>query len=78
MKTTLTPSRGASPVSSIRDITVYPRGVAKLLDGPNVHKASGLNGLNVKVLKECSNETSLMLAFVFNKSLTRSDVPDDW
>ena len=32
------PSKGASLFSSIRDIAV---GVAKLLDGLNVHKASG-------------------------------------
>ena len=35
------PSKGASPFSSMGDITVDPKGVAKLLDGLNVHKASG-------------------------------------
>ena len=50
MKTTQTPSKGASPFSSMGDITVYPKAIAKLLDRLNVHKASGLNGLNAKVL----------------------------
>ena len=51
-------SEGASPFSSMRDITLDPKGVAKLLDGLNVHKASGPDGLNARVLKECSNEIS--------------------
>ena len=44
------PSKWASPFSSMVDITVDPKGVAKLLDGLNVHKASGLDGLNARVL----------------------------
>ena len=49
------PSKGASPFSPMGDITVDPTGVAKLLDGLNVHKAPGPDGLNARVLKECSN-----------------------
>ena len=60
------------------DIIVYPKGFAKLLDRLNVHKASGLDGLNAKVPKECSHEISLMLALVFKESLGQGDVPDDW
>ena len=48
------PSKGDSPFSSMGDITVDPKGVAKLLDGLNVHKAPGPDGLNARVLKECS------------------------
>ena len=44
-------SKWASPFSSIGDITVDPKGVTKLLDGLNVHKTPGLDGLNAKVLK---------------------------
>ena len=53
----------------MEDITVDPKGVAKLLDGLNTHKAPGLDGLNARVLKECSNEISPILALIFNKSL---------
>ena len=60
------------------DITVDPKGVAKLLDGLNVHKAPGPDGLNARVLKECSNEISPILALIFNESLARGDVPDEW
>ena len=56
------------------DITVDP----KLLDGLNVHKAPGPDGLNARVLKECSNEISPILALIFNETLARGDVPDEW
>ena len=59
-------------------ITVDPKEVAKLLDGLNVHKASGPDGLNARVLKECSNEISPILALIYNESLAWGDVPDEW
>ena len=46
------PSKGAGPFSSMGDIKVDPKGVAKLLDGLNIHKAPGPDGLNARVLKE--------------------------
>ena len=72
------PSKGASPFSSMGDITVDPKGVAKLLDGLNVHKASGPDGLNARVLKECSNEISPKMALIYSESLARGDVHDEW
>ena len=56
------PSKGACPFSSMRDITVDLKGVAKLLDGVNVHKASGPDGPNVRVL--------------LNKRVLQSDLPN--
>ena len=49
-----------------------------LLNGLNVHKALGPDGLNTRVLQECSNEISPILALIFNESLARGDVPDEW
>ena len=72
------PLKGACPFFSTEGITVDPKGVAKLLDGLNVHKASGPDGLNARVLKECSNEISPVLALIFNVSLAGGDVPNDW
>ena len=60
------------------EITVDPKGVAKLLDGLNAQKASGSDGLNAIVLKECSNGISSILTVIFNESLGRDDVPVDW
>ena len=39
---------------------------------------TGPDGLNARVLKECSNEISPILALIFNESLARGDVPDEW
>ena len=59
-------------------LTVDWKGVAKLLGRLNVHKASGPDGLNARVLKECSNEISPILALIYDESLAWSDVPDTW
>ena len=72
------PSKGASPFSFMGEITVDPKGVAKLLDGLNVHKAPGPDGLNARVLKECSTQISPILALIYNESLAQGNVPDDW
>ena len=60
------------------DITVYTKGVTKLLDGLNVHKAPGPDGLNARVPKEHNNEIYPLLALVLNDSLARGNVPDEW
>ena len=60
------------------EITVDPKGVMKLLNNLNMHKASGPDGLSARVLKECSSEISPMLAFIYNESLAQGTVPDDW
>ena len=73
------PSKGASPFSSMGEINVDPKGVAKLLDGLNVHKAPDPDGLNARVLKECSTQISPFLALIYNhESLAQGNVPDDW
>ena len=70
-------SKGASSFSFKGAITVDPKGVTKLLDGLNAHKARP-DGLNTRVLKECSNEISPILALIYNESLARGDGPDMW
>ena len=66
--------RGSGSIYRKKD----PKGVAKLLDGPNVHKASGPDGLNAKVLKECSNEISPILAPIYKEYLAWGNVPNEW
>ena len=66
-KATLTrPRKGLVHSPPMGDITVDSKGVARLLDGLNVHKASVLDGLNARVLKECSDEISPILALIFS------------
>ena len=52
--------------------------VPRVHHGLNEHKAPGPDGLNARVLKECSNEISRILALIFNESLARGHVPDEW
>ena len=72
------PLKGASPFSSMEEITVDPVGVPKLLTKLNIHKASGPDGLSARVLKECSSEIAPVLAYIFNESLAQGAVSDDW
>ena len=60
------------------EITVDPKGVIKLLNNLNIHKAPGPDGLSARVLKECSSEIAPVLTYIFNESLTQGAVPDDW
>ena len=60
------------------DITVDTNGVQTLLSKLNIHKASGPDGLNARVFKECSSEIAHALAYIFNKSLGQGTLPDDW
>ena len=60
------------------EITVDPNGVIKQLDRLNIHKASGPDGLNARVLKECRTEIGPVLAHIYKASLAQGSVPDDW
>ena len=50
------------------EMPVDPKGVTKLLDGPNVHKASGPEVLNARLLK----------ALIYYGYLALDNVPDTW
>ena len=63
------PSKGTSPFTPMGEITVDPKGVLKLLNNLNIHKASGPDGLSARVLKECSSEISPMLASTMSRLL---------
>ena len=43
-----------------------------------MHKAPGPDGLNARVLKECSTQISPILALIYNESLAQGNVPDYW
>ena len=60
------------------EITVDPKGVIKLLNNLNIHKAPGPDGPSARVLKECSSEIAPVLTYIFSESLAQGAVPDDW
>ena len=63
------PYKGTSPFNPMGEITVDPKGVFKLLNGLNINKASGSDGLSARVLKECSSKIAHILALIYDKSL---------
>ncbi len=72
------PNKGPSPFSSMPNFTVGANGIDKLLWKLNPHKASGPDNISARVLNECRQEISPILACIFNKSIQEGTVPDDW
>ena len=54
-------------------MTVDRKGIVKLLDGLNIHKAPRPDELNATVLNECSNEGTYSYMSIFNESLVRCE-----
>ena len=72
------PGKSTSPFTPKGEITVDPKGVLKLLNSLNRHKAPGPDGLSARVLKDCSSEIAPILTLIYNESLVQGTVPDDW
>ena len=58
------------------EITVDPNGGIQQFDRLKIHKASGPDGLNARVLKECISEIGPVLAYIYNASLAQNSVLD--
>ena len=63
--------------SPMGEISVETKGV-QLLDGLNVDKAPGQDGLNASVIEECSTQITSILPLICNETLAQGTVPDDW
>ena len=44
----------------------------------NIKYIPGPDGLNARMLKECSTPISPILALIYNESLAQGNAPDDW
>ena len=64
--------------TSMPDIHIDSHGVKCLLDKLKPHKASGPDGIQARILKECSGELADTLSDIFNQSLSTGQVPRDW
>ena len=62
----------------LENMKIDKKGVQKLLQNINPSKASGPDEIPNIVLKECSNELSVAVTFLFQKSLNSGSLPDDW
>ena len=62
----------------IGDLSCSVEEVAKLLQSSDVNKASGLDNIPPRILKECAMELALPLRNFFNFTLSRGNIPADW
>ena len=62
----------------ISTIDITPSNVQDILTDLNISKACGPDGINNKVLKECSYSLSFPLAIIFQKSIDLGYFPDSW
>ena len=69
---------GHSNSPSMSNIHINSRGVYKLLSQLDPNKASGSDGVNARVLKECAGVLADILSYIFDQSLSTGQVPKDW
>ena len=63
---------------AVTDILITPGAIENILKGLNPNKAQGPDGIPPRVLKEISNEISIPLCHLFNRTLEEGKLPDDW
>ena len=72
------PSMGDSPYKSMPYIDFSCKGIQNLLDNLRVNKAPGPDRIPVRILKDYSGEIAPILQLIFNLSLHKGELPDDW
>ena len=64
--------------TSLENFVVLEADVRKELEGLNPRKASGFDGVSVRLLKTCGSTIAPCLTRIFNLSLATASLPDDW
>jgi hypothetical protein len=72
------PNMGPSPYPAMDDPIISEAGILKLLLAIQPNKAHGPDQIPARVMKENAVELAPILALIFNSSLSRSEVPEDW
>ena len=72
------PDLGPTPYKKMPPITIGKAGVLKLLKELKTRKASGPDNIPAILLKNCAEELTPILAFIFQQALDQNAVPDDW
>ena len=75
---TQVPDPEGKPYPDMNNIHVSEDGVRKLLQKSNPRKATGPDMIPARLLKECAEELSPILAIIYNKSIQTGKVPDYW
>ena len=76
--TSSVPKPSCEPYNPMEEITVTEEGVKKLLQKLNPHIASGPDLIPARILKDMTDEISLLLTIIFKRSFDCGEVPDDW
>ena len=71
------PDKGPSPYPNMPDINITLQGIENLLNGLNIHKASGPDAISARMLKMTSDIIAPILQIIFQTSLTTGRVPTD-
>jgi hypothetical protein len=58
--------KGESPHPSMPEIKIHENGIFKLLNGLNIHKATGPDGIPTQVLKELAHELTPVMSLFFS------------
>jgi hypothetical protein len=72
------PSKGDSPHPTVPDINITAPGVFKLLNNTNPNKATGLDSIPGKFLRDLAQEISPALPVIFRVSLHQGSIPSKW
>jgi hypothetical protein len=60
------------------NIQVNSNGIKKLLNGLNIHKATGPDAISTRFLHDYAEELAPIMTFIFQLSLDTGNIPDDW
>ena len=72
------PDKGDSPHNTMDPIIVTIPGVEKLLKNIKPYKATGPDSIPARLLNELSVQLAPALTYIYQKSITAGEVPDDW
>ena len=67
-----------TPHPSMPEIKIHKNGIFKLLNGLNIHKATGPDGIPTQVLKELVHELTPVMSLFFQASINQGSIPDEW
>ena len=66
------------PRYSLDTFEIKNNEIIEILSHLNIGKATGIDGINNRILKQCSREIAAPLYIIFNKIITTSTFPSSW
>ena len=72
------PDKGDSPHNTMDPIIVTTSGIEQLLKTIKPYKATGPDSIPARLLNELSVQLAPALTYIYQKSITTGEVPDDW